>query len=274
MNTHAFSPRARVSLMPNLRERHHSWFLAAIAMAALTLMCAVLFSVDDRMLNGVSVWTKPFKFSLSLAVYFATLAWFAPMLAKGYFRTPKGRVLTWLPIGCAIFEMTYIILQAALGQHSHFNVTTPFHATMYSLMGGGATLLVAVCLWMGAAILREHGWHDPLVVAVGLGLILTFVVGGGFGGYLGSQASHWVGGTQSDAGGMMLVKWSQDGGDLRVAHFFGMHAMQVLPMLAALIPAALTRRAAITLVIVMTTAYAGLTTWTFVQAITGVPFLG
>ncbi|MDH3642835.1 MAG: hypothetical protein OES38_12110, partial [Gammaproteobacteria bacterium] len=146
--------------------------------------------------------------------------------------------------------------------------------TMYSLMGGGATLLVAVCLWMGAAILREHGWHDPLVVAVGLGLILTFVVGGGFGGYLGSQASHWVGGTQSDAGGMMLVKWSQDGGDLRVAHFFGMHAMQVLPMLAALIPAALTRRAAITLVIVMTTAYAGLTTWTFVQAITGVPFLG
>jgi sugar lactone lactonase YvrE len=39
------------------------------------------------------------------------------------------------------------------------------------------------------------------------------------------------------ANGIWLMKWSRDGGDLRVAHFFGTHAMQVLPLLTALLPA-------------------------------------
>lgn len=257
-----------------LREQHNLWFRAMLVLTVLTLLCAGLAFLDTRTLNGVSVWAKPFKFSLSLAVYFGTLLWFAPLLPRGYLQSPKGRALTWLPIVCAAFEMAYIIMQAGLGQHSHFNVETPFHAAMYSLMGGGAVLLVTVCLWIGALILRTHGLRDPYVFAVGLGLIVTFLLGGGFGGYLGSQTSHWVGGTASDAQGLMFVRWSRDGGDLRAAHFFGMHAMQVLPMLAALIPATLTRYKANALVIALTGAYGSLTIWTFVQAVRGVPFFG
>jgi hypothetical protein len=143
---------------------------------------------------------------------------------------------------------------------------------MYSLMGFGAIVMVAVCLWMGVVVLRTRR-DDPYAFAVGVGLVLTFILGGGFGGYMGQHMSHWVGGTQSDAAGMWLMKWSRDGGDLRVAHFFGMHAMQVLPIFAALLPPAWPARVAIGVVVGAAAVYAAGTTFTFVQAIHGLPFV-
>ncbi|MET9956824.1 hypothetical protein ABZ135_35480 [Streptomyces sp. NPDC006339] len=41
--------------------------------------------------------------------------------------------------------------------------------------------------------------------------------------------------------GMPLTGWSSTGGDLRIAHFFGMHALQLIP-LVLLLPAALAPR--------------------------------
>jgi hypothetical protein len=96
---------------------------------------------------------------------------------------------------------------------------------------------------------------------------------GGFGGYMGQHMSHWVGGTQNDAAGLWLMKWSRDGGDLRVAHFFGIHAMQVLPMFSALLPRAWPARTAIVVVVGAAAVYAAATTFTFVQAIDGLPFV-
>ncbi len=258
---------------PGLKSRHAVWYQSTLACTALLAVCVLLALVDERTLYGVNVWAKPIKFSLSLAVYFATLAWFAPLMPAGYFDTLKGRLLTWIPVVCTFLELGYIVFQASQGEPSHFNNSTPFHGIAYSLMGAGAVLLVLCVLWMGVAVLREHGLKDPFVLAVGLGFIGTFLLGGGFGGYLGGQSGHWVGGTPSDAEGLALFRWSQDGGDLRVAHFFGMHAMQVLPLLAALLPAKLAPRLAILIVVLGFLAYAGLTTWTFVQAVNGQPFL-
>ena len=155
---------------------------------------------------------------------------------------------------------------------SHFNNTSTLYSVMYSFMGAGAVAMVSICLWMGVVILRHRGTTSPYALAVGVGLVLTFLLGGGFGGYLGGQTSHWVGGTQSDANGVWLTKWSRDGGDLRVAHFFGMHAMQVLPLIGAVLPARAPRRIAIGLVIAAACVYAALCVYAFVGALRGVPF--
>lgn len=265
------SSRRQATRLNEIWHRHPLWMRTAWGFVVLMIVCAVFAAFDGRTFNGISVWAKPFKFSLSLAVYFATLAWFVPLLPNGYMESRKGRWLTWIPIACAVFEIAYIGLQAGRAEASHFNDTSLFYSVMYGFMGSGAVALVSICLWMGVVILRQRDASNPYALAVGIGLVLTFVLGGGFGGYLGGQTSHWVGGTQSDANGMWLMKWSRDGGDLRVAHFFGMHAMQVLPLLAALLPERTPRRVAVGIVVGAAFVYTLVCVYTFVQALNGVP---
>jgi hypothetical protein len=262
----------RFTFFGSFAQRNPIWWRAAFAFAILAAVCALAALLDDRTFNGVSVWSKPLKFCLSIVVYFATLAWFTPLLPNGYLEARKGRWLAGLPVWCAIFEIAYIALQASRAQASHFNLTSPLYATLYSLMGLGAIVMVSICLWMGVVILRSRGTTSPYAFAVGLGLIIAFLLGGGFGGYMGNHMSHWVGGTQSDTNGLWPMNWSRDGGDLRVAHFFGMHAMQVLPAIGALLNR-VSWHLAIGGVICAAILYAAGTIFTFVQALHGTPFL-
>ncbi len=260
-------------MIDEARASEPLWFYAVVGHLALLAVCLVAGSMDDRVLYGVSVWTKPAKFALSLAVYFATIMLFVRYLPGGYLSTRPGRLMVHAPVWCAVLEMIYITGQAAIGEASHFNTSTPFHAIMYSLMGLGATLLVAVLAWMGWVIARHNGLHDAQVLAVVLGLMLTFVLGGGFGGYLGNMSQHWVGAAATDANGIPLFNWTRDGGDLRVAHFFGMHAMQVIPLLALALPGSFAARWRIAGVIAISTAYAAFSWHTFTQALQGLPFI-
>jgi hypothetical protein len=56
-------------------------------------------------------------------------------------------------------------------------------------------------------------------------LPLTLVTAG----TLAENGGHWVGGTLDDTSGLPIFGWSRDGGDLRVAHFFAVHAMHFIP---------------------------------------------
>jgi hypothetical protein len=264
------SPGARLA---RLRAAQPLWFAQACGYFALLLITLVLMLIDDRLFQGVSLWKKPAKFALSLAVLFGTWTWFAGLLPAAWWRTTPARVLAWLAVVTGAFEMVYIFVMAGLGQASHFNLATPFTSVMYSLMGVGATLLVSVCLWLAIALVRQvPGWRrEPFLLSVVLGLLVTFVLGGGFGGYLGSHLSHWVAATPTDAGGLPGFDWARDGGDLRVAHFFGMHAMQVIPAVGLLARDRLPRGGTVA-VVVASLAWSGLCVFTFVQALRGLPF--
>jgi hypothetical protein len=228
------------------------------------VICTALPLIDERLLLGVSVWEKPAKFFLSLGIHFATVSW-ALSLLDGKLREVRGiRRAVRLMTGAAVLELIYIVVQAARGVASHFNTSTTLEAVLYPIMGVGALTLTATAGFIGYKIWRNRNgnlWRE----ATGVGLMLGAVLGTLTAGYMSSMTGHAVGGAAGDATGLPFFHWSTTGGDLRVAHFVGLHAMQVLPLAAMS-----GRRGVVYGVAGVVTV---LTALTFVQAVMGVPLL-
>jgi hypothetical protein len=264
------------SVLGRMQKVSAPLFWGGLALLTASIVTLALTFLDNRQFQGVSVWLKPFKFQLSTGVYLLTLALFMLWLPKEVLRTKKASYVVWAAVISGLFEVAYITVQGSLGLASHYNLSSRFFATMYTLMGVGAVVLASASLVLGILISRSPAYKLPaaLKLAVALGLILTFVIGTGFGGYLSAQrAGHWVGGVLTDSGGLPLVKWSRTGGDLRVAHFFGIHAMHFIPAFALVLSLAGTTQArAVKAVWIFTAVFTGFCTWTFIQALNGQPF--
>jgi hypothetical protein len=246
---------------------------AGLVCLALMVPTLVMLGLDERTLNGIPIWIKPLKFQASVGIYLLTLAWFAAALPE---RVRRGRLLAVLvaaAIGCAAFEIAYITVQAARGLASHYNVGDPFHAAMYSAMGLGAVILTAVSPALAGLLWRYRpaAWSEAFWISAVLGLALTFALGAGAGAVLSAGDGHWIGGVRSDAGGVPVFGWSRTGGDLRVAHFLGMHALHALPALGLVAARLLPTRAATGLVLSGALAYCAATAFVFQQALNGTP---
>jgi hypothetical protein len=257
----------------SLLEPRLAW--AGLLILVLIVPTTAALLVDERLLNGVSIWVKPLKFEVSVGVYLLTLAWFVAALPE---QVRKGRlvgILIGAALATAAFEIGYITWQAARGLASHYNVGDPFHRTMYALMGVGAVTLTAVSPAFGILLSRHRpeGWTTAFWLSAIIGLTLTFVLGAGAGAVLSAGDSHWIGGVRTDSGGVLVFGWSRTGGDLRVAHFLGMHALHILPMLGFAAGRVLPSRAAVTLVALAAAAYCGVTAFAFYQALNGVPLV-
>lgn len=240
----------------------------AAVMLALMIPAAIGLLVDERTLRDVNVWVKPMKFMLSVALTALTTAWFAPLLPEAVRRGRAFGLLVWTIIATGGFEVAYIAVQAALGQASHYNVGDPFHAAMYTLMGIGAVVLTATQPWLAWMIWRhgQPGVAPAYRLGVLLGLVLTFVLGAGAGILLG-------GGTPAPSPGLPVLGWSMVAGDFRVAHFVGIHAGQVLPLLGFAVAAAGLRRAS-ALVWLGSALWCALFAAVLGQALAGRPLIG
>lgn len=242
------------------------------ALLAAILPLALAWSLDGRLIDGVGVWVKPIKFLASIGLFALTFAWIAGYLPEMRRRSAPVRAAVWTLVATASFEIVYITAQAALGQASHYNETTAFHAAMYALMGIGALLLTGTALPLAREVARHGtGLHPAFRLSVVLGLVLTFVLGAGAGIALSLNGGHFVGGRIGDAG-LPLFGWSTTGGDLRPAHFLGIHAQQILP-LAGLLAARALPRLAVPAVWAAAAAYALATLGVLLQALAGRPFL-
>jgi hypothetical protein len=210
------------------------WWRAAVAGVAAIAVFTVLGLVDQRLINGAGVWDKPAHFMLSFTVHVLTFAWAFALMPEAERRSTVNRRLSVAFVTIFAFEVGYMSFRAARGEASHFNIGTPIASILYSLMGIGATSMTAITAWFGWRLLRTRS--DLAARAQGTGLMLGALLGTLAGAYLSAQSGHWVGGTASDANGLPLFHWSTSGGDLRIAHFIGLHTMQAIPLAAWLWP--------------------------------------
>lgn len=208
----------------------------ALGMLLLMVPTLALMAVDERTIREVGVWSKPLKFMGSTALFALSTAWFMGLLPVCARSSRVSRALVWTVVGTSLFEVAYISVQAALGEPSHYHVSDPLHAAMFVAMAVAAVLLTgtqAVLAWQIAAHQPCRPWPLATQAAVA-GLMLTFLLSTASGFMLGAQ--------QPPAGvGLPILGWHlgahPGGGDLRPAHFLGVHAQQLIPLAGGLLQA-------------------------------------
>lgn len=255
--------------LTELLARQRALTIFALVLLALMIPVTIVQDIDSRTLDGVDVWAKPDKFLLSIAVFALTSAW-----SFGYVRPERRTALTMralvvVLIVAASVEQSYITWQAAHGIASHFNRSTLFYGVMYGIMGVGAILLVGTTLPLAWEIARRPvpGLRPDYRAAVVIGLVQCFVIGGGLGFFMAQGTGHTVG---VIGGHAPLFGWNRCGGDLRIAHFLGIHAQQAIPLLAILV-AGLPPRSRWAAVGAGSVVYAAITIALFAQAMAGQP---
>ncbi|MGC4850927.1 hypothetical protein ACLQ3F_27175 [Micromonospora sp. DT15] len=255
-------------------------FLVSV-MAVLGVVAVVGILVDPRVLTGAPIWLKPFKFAVSFVLYGATLAWMLSLLPR---RSRAVETAVVIIVAVAVVENAWIVGQVIRGQASHFNDSTPLNTALFAVMGAAIMVLFFAHLVIGIVVLIQRIPDRVAATAVGWGLGLSL---------LGMLAAvpmalpmqdpgiEGIGGAHSvgvpDGGpGLAIVGWSTTGGDLRIGHFVGLHALQALPILAILLSRFATRldeRTRVRLLVVAGGAYGVLTVLLTWQALRGQPLL-
>ncbi|MGL4490926.1 MAG: hypothetical protein ACRCU5_15915 [Rhizobiaceae bacterium] len=236
----------------------------AIALSAFLLMMITLGSFDDRLIKGISIWDKPGKFALSIALHAFTLAWGLQLASRQVFASKSTRWAIIVFIAAVIFEMSWMTFQASRGEASHFNRTTTLASAMYAIMGIAAVSMTVVTVFLGWKIARSG--NTPMHMATGYGFVMSGALTTIVAGYMSSGTGHSIGGDLTDATGLAFFHWSTTGGDLRVPHFAALHIAQAMPFLAWLMP---DKR----LVLISGIGAIVVTAALFVQALMGIPFL-
>ncbi|PPF57081.1 hypothetical protein C5C13_10240 [Clavibacter michiganensis] len=267
---------------------HRPLMAVAALMAVVAAACLVGGLVDDRVVTGAPVWDKPAKFSLSILVYAVSWAWLIARLPR--FRR-RAHVAGTVVAVALVIEQAVIVGAAAAGTTSHFNVTTPLATALWGVMAASVTVLYLCAFLTSLAVLRLR-LPDPaltlgiragaLIALVGMGLayLMTSPTAAQLADFHGVSGAHTVG--AADGGrGLPVLGWSTTSGDLRIPHFVGMHALQLLPVAALLLGLAARRipvlapdRVRVRLTAIAAVAYLAMVALVTAQALAGQPITG
>jgi hypothetical protein len=214
------------NLFIRIRTISPALYYCALGHLSLFALMFIIAQFDHRQLMGINLWTKPIKFAISIAIYCLTL----PLLLQYLpFERLKKRFVHFT-VFAMTFEMLAIATQAARGQLSHYNTSGAYNALVFSAMGIVIVSQTLFALYIGITFFKVKAQQltPALLWAIRLGIIMAcvFALEGGI---MASRLAHTVG--APDGGlGLPLFNWSRIAGDLRIAHFMGLHALQIVPL--------------------------------------------
>ena len=257
----------------------------AIIFFAITIpFSMVMAGIDSSEIDNARSWFKPIKFSVSALLYCFTFLWMLSLTTKWQRVTRIVGGLVALNLG---YDIVWVVVQALRGVRSHYN-TTPLDAALYGLAGAAASI-VLLCNIVIIAIVLAHRFEDKtLKWALIMGMVAT-TIGGFMGPFMSAPSAtqlaalqagetpevlgaHSVG-VEDGGAGLPFLGWSTEGGDMRVAHFTGLHGLQAIPLLGVFINrlwgSTLSNKKRSGLIIVAGLGYAGMTLLLMWQAMRG-----
>lgn len=221
--------------------------LAGLGSLVLLSFAAVMAVIDPRLITGAPAWVKPMKFAISTVFYTLTLAWMLSYVQGRPRLVATVSIVT--VVGLAI-ELTLIALQVVRGVRSHFNVSTALDGAIFAVMGATIVIVWLMNLLAAGLVMRQKFADPAFAWSLRLGLLVTlygaavafFMTGptpdqmaalqsGAAPAFIGA---HSVGVPDGGAG-LPFLGWSTEGGDLRIPHFVGLHALQIAPLIGLVV---------------------------------------
>lgn len=233
--------------------------------------CLTGIFLDDRTLMGINVWIKPLKFFISVGIYIITVGFLITLYP---FSKIKKHVIRNIVSWTLLLEVAIVTMQGARGVQSHYNQSNIVDGILFGIMG----ILIAInvlimVLFVIDTIRLKLDTQKSIQWAILLGWIIT-VFGSWVGGQMIGQMAHSVG-VQDGGAGLPLLNWSTVTGDLRVAHFIGIHALQILPLFGVLLYKVWNtkHKNQVVVITIFGMLYAAWIAYTFYQASLGIPFI-
>jgi hypothetical protein len=255
-------------MIQELFNKQRPLMITGVGFILLFAVLTIISVFDSTEITGVNRWVKPMKFAVSIALYLLTLAIYL------YFIDGRERAkgaIGWGAIVTLVGEIVLIVMQAMRGTTSHFNVQTgAFNSLVFGTMGWLILINTVLIIYLLVLYFRaEINLPASIVWGMRLGIVL-FLLASAEGGYMSVILRHSIG--VSDGGaGLPFVNWSTKGGDLRAAHFVGMHAFQTIPFFAYTMERYNIKSATLWTMIFAAVYFLSFT-FVFVQAMFGRPF--
>jgi hypothetical protein len=246
-----------------LKEKNETLYAFGLICLIASIVFLALTKFSNTQVYNVSAWYKPFKFAFSTFLFAWAMAWYC-----SYLPNFNITIFNWAIIVLLGFEIIYIAIQAGRGQLSHYNQTSAFYSFLYGCMALAATLVTIYTAYVGILFFTNDFPELPNYYLWSIRLaIFIFVIFSFEGFVMGSRLTHTIGGPDGEAG-IPVLNWSTKYGDPRIAHFIGMHALQVIPIVSFY----LLKNTKATVILALL--YFALAVFTLVQALQGKSMFG
>lgn len=246
-------------IFENIRHRNELLYYFGLAALIGAIITAILTQTTTMQINGVNAFNKPMKFFISSFFFAWTLGFYGLYLQNQH----AVKIFSWVTTIGLGYELLAITFQASRGKLSHYNRETPFDAAILWLMIIAIIIVTLATLYIGILffIQQKFDTNDVVIWSIRLSIILTVIFA--FEGFaMGSMSKHTVGALDGTEG-LPLVNWSKKHGDLRIAHFLGLHAIQLVPLVSYYLAKSTLH------VFLIAAAYLVLTTYTLIIALSG-----
>jgi|SRR5579859_1383491 len=224
--------------------------------------------------HGINPWIKPIKFSLSFSTFATTISLFLLALQIPAWQLRVARRVIAVSVAFEIFSLGAQAWRSVYAAGSHTLLDTFLAQMTNSMVMVNTAIVTAMFALLCAKRVHSSMIDGPMLAALRYSIAI-FLAGNAVGGYMLARGSHTVG-ARDGGPGLPFVNWSTIGGDLRIAHFIAIHAIQIVPVFAyvlaqmAPVPAVKQRKLAVAALSITVALAVGIT---FVQAAMGRPLL-
>lgn len=230
------------SIFSELYNARPSYVIYSIISLSLIPPVLLFMLLDQRVLNGENVWLKPLRFFFSNPINLLCITWYLREITDIGRSKLVNEILLWSVFSMPFFLVSYIAYQASLAQMSHGNFSDSIHAFLSMVMlawgitGGSSQLLLtfSTAKYFKNDIKSSIYSYSIMIAFFISGLLMTIS------GAILAVKPHKSALTSISLTGWNFSGWGQVGsnyfnGDFRFAHFLGVHAIWLFPILGHLL---------------------------------------